>query len=458
RTFLILLTASATISTVVLCFLLARYFRPLKRLIQNTLQTLDPALPVRSNEFVLLDEAITTLSQQVHYYQSVVERDRPLLDIAVFMKWIIGSPVSEEDGRHCLESAFGTSGGCYRVAALRYDALKANDGDNPETLLIGIRDLCARLPQVYALIMEPTLLCFVLCTAAEEPPAQGIERFTALQRRIQSRYPVSVPLGIGGWVDRPEALQTSWTQAQRALGYRVLYPMQDIFTWEDAAAWDENDAWAHAPGLQRVAEAIQALDAPGLQAALHAYQLGMQQARISLNAYHGGQRSLLLHMERTLGKLHVHRRDPLDLHALHALGQERNIVSFFEGLYALVGNWLTRVTGVQPPASYNYVDQARHYILTHLDRPLSLEQIADQLQISAGHLSRLFKEYLGEGFIEYLTRVRMERMCEHLIHGDAPVQKIAEAVGFINVSYCIRLFKNTYGMTPRQFRLTRREA
>lgn len=83
---------------------------------------------------------------------------------------------------------------------------------------------------------------------------------------------------------------------------------------------------------------------------------------------------------------------------------------------------------------------------------LSLEMLADHLNISYHYLSRLFKEYFGTNFVSYLTIVRLEKAKELLKSTNESVEQIAKKTGFIGSNSLIRAFKKYYDVTPAKFR------
>lgn len=92
------------------------------------------------------------------------------------------------------------------------------------------------------------------------------------------------------------------------------------------------------------------------------------------------------------------------------------------------------------------------YVASHLDRRISLEEVAEHLHLNASYFSRLFKKETGETFIEYVNRVKIERAKELLEQTSHPVSKICEMLGYDNQSYFIKLFKGHTGMNPLDYR------
>ena len=97
--------------------------------------------------------------------------------------------------------------------------------------------------------------------------------------------------------------------------------------------------------------------------------------------------------------------------------------------------------------------QAVAYIDSHFtDEDLSLNRVAQEVNISANYLSAVFSQEMGETFIEYITARRMERARELLRETDMRSGEIAAAVGYKDSHYFSFLFKKTQGCTPRDWR------
>ncbi|MBQ7901023.1 MAG: helix-turn-helix transcriptional regulator [Clostridia bacterium] len=93
------------------------------------------------------------------------------------------------------------------------------------------------------------------------------------------------------------------------------------------------------------------------------------------------------------------------------------------------------------------------YIADHYsDDSLSLEVLAEHMEISYHYLSRLFKEYLGTNFVSYLTLVRLEKAKELLKNTDETIENVAAKTGFVGSNSLIRAFKKYYDITPGKFR------
>jgi two-component system response regulator YesN len=84
--------------------------------------------------------------------------------------------------------------------------------------------------------------------------------------------------------------------------------------------------------------------------------------------------------------------------------------------------------------------------------PYKLEELAASIHYSVPYFSTMFKKTTGEGFIQYLTRLRMEKAKMLLLTTDQKTAEIAESVGLENYRSFNRLFKKMTGLTPSEFR------
>lgn len=92
------------------------------------------------------------------------------------------------------------------------------------------------------------------------------------------------------------------------------------------------------------------------------------------------------------------------------------------------------------------------YIKEHYTEKISLCDLAGQFHLSEKYISRYFKTHFQLTFSSYVNHLRMTCAKKLLETTDLPVTEIALRSGFPNVSYFIRTFKDTYGISPLKYR------
>ena len=88
------------------------------------------------------------------------------------------------------------------------------------------------------------------------------------------------------------------------------------------------------------------------------------------------------------------------------------------------------------------------YISIHYSEPLTVQKMAEMINLSDMYFGNLFKKETGLSFRYFLTQVRMNRAEEMLYSGEYKIHEIADACGFSDVFYFSRIFKKHRGITP----------
>jgi len=83
---------------------------------------------------------------------------------------------------------------------------------------------------------------------------------------------------------------------------------------------------------------------------------------------------------------------------------------------------------------------------------LSVNWLAEQLNVSTTHLSNLFRLNLGVNPSNYIAKRKITEITFELIHTSEPLAKIRKKYGFISHSHFIQFFKKHKGITPLKYR------
>jgi len=100
----------------------------------------------------------------------------------------------------------------------------------------------------------------------------------------------------------------------------------------------------------------------------------------------------------------------------------------------------------------NTLQKILHYINKHYTEDLTLTSIAENFGFSTSYITKLFRNFLGKGTVDYINDLRLTAACEYLISSNHTIGEISNKIGFQNQYYFDRLFKRKYGVTPKEFR------
>lgn len=107
--------------------------------------------------------------------------------------------------------------------------------------------------------------------------------------------------------------------------------------------------------------------------------------------------------------------------------------------------------------STEIVAEIMQYIDNHFTEEIQLSVFAAKHFRDVTYISRLFKEYTGINYSDYLVEKRVEYAKKLLIKANTSVDDVANAVGYNDTSHFRRVFKSKTGMSPAQYRKENRK-
>ncbi|WP_306350657.1 helix-turn-helix domain-containing protein [Flavobacterium sp. '19STA2R22 D10 B1'] len=108
-------------------------------------------------------------------------------------------------------------------------------------------------------------------------------------------------------------------------------------------------------------------------------------------------------------------------------------------IYALNGN------------DVQIIYKVRERILTHLDVPPILQELAVSSNMSPTKLKRLFKQIFGNSIFNYYQEFRMKEAARFLKEEKLSVSEVGYRLGFTNLSHFSRMFEQHMGMKPKKY-------
>ncbi|MGF1634496.1 MAG: substrate-binding domain-containing protein [Phycisphaerae bacterium] len=102
------------------------------------------------------------------------------------------------------------------------------------------------------------------------------------------------------------------------------------------------------------------------------------------------------------------------------------------------------------------VQSALAFMRRRFARELSVDDIAEEVDVSRRSLERLFRRHLGHTVLGELTRLRVEQACESLRSTDWNLERVAANAGFQSLRQFHAAFRQRLGATPAAYRRTTR--
>ncbi|MDE7333570.1 MAG: AraC family transcriptional regulator [Lachnospiraceae bacterium] len=136
------------------------------------------------------------------------------------------------------------------------------------------------------------------------------------------------------------------------------------------------------------------------------------------------------------------------------LPQNRDLIMnsiMYEYLFLLARKFPNGQISVNEKKS-DYVEEALKYIEGKYCDAISVQEIADHLNINRSYLHRLFKSVTGTSIQNYLLDYRIRQACILLKNTNLSVRSIAHTVSYADPLYFSRIFHQKMGISPSEYR------
>jgi AraC-like DNA-binding protein len=127
-----------------------------------------------------------------------------------------------------------------------------------------------------------------------------------------------------------------------------------------------------------------------------------------------------------------------------------------EDYLATFNNRLERLGSVKQSTrieTLQRLERARCFIHDRAERPITLDEVANEAALSRFHLTRSFAEVFGLPPLAYHRRLRLENAARLLKSDAVSATDIAEQLGYGSLSAFTRAFRQNFGVPPSQARL-----
>lgn len=130
----------------------------------------------------------------------------------------------------------------------------------------------------------------------------------------------------------------------------------------------------------------------------------------------------------------------------------RAIVRLLETLVKHLDTIVDQIAVQQRERDPPLIKRAKEYVANHLSDRIKLGNVVRVLNMSPFHFCRTFKQATGQTFVEYLSRVRVDRAKTLLRDRGLRVSEIAYEVGFQTLTHFNRTFRKLAGCSPTEYR------
>ncbi|MBP3961755.1 helix-turn-helix domain-containing protein [Paenibacillus lignilyticus] len=113
------------------------------------------------------------------------------------------------------------------------------------------------------------------------------------------------------------------------------------------------------------------------------------------------------------------------------------------------------IESTKPSRSLTLSRRLEEFLPRFIKEPFHSASLEEQFHFNAEYLSRCLKKHTGKTPVQYIRYLKIEEAKRLLAAGELPVPVIAEAIGVEDYNYFIRMFRETTGQTPGDYRSSR---
>jgi YesN/AraC family two-component response regulator len=297
------------------------------------------------------------------------------------------------------------------------------------------------------------LICYDNLDEAERIKLEETIRY--MQNDIKENCGLTVCVGVSEITRDLEMVHSCYAHAMLAVDYKSIYGKHSIIYYEQLTFTGSSSLPQLSHNIHQISDYLSSGKLDEIERSLNTLldELIADQ-QFTLDWVH----AIFANIMSTIMKFSIEHRIDIHQHCKEDLFITLYSYEFLEDKKAYVLKIcaiLIELVHAKPEAS-STSKMIVDYIDKHYDEPLSLSMLAEKLSMSPSYLSVVIKNQLGIGFVEYISKLRIQKAIRLLDNDELTIQQIAEQCGYDTVHTFIRHFKKAYQTPPHEYRTRKR--
>jgi len=451
------------VGSVVIFFVTQMNYRPIRSLRQLAESKLSGPIQGK-NEFDSIQSALHVISEDKEQLSRTLHNHRPALKHFLILHCIQGRFADVEEFNARAEIA-GLALQAYAFAVGIVRLSRPIDRTSPaakEELVQRIED---RLNQhnmtVYGAESLDGRHIMLVLNARQGAAAYLPAQLQALQAELQQTLRLQTTIGVGTFYREMSELGKSYIEASVSLDYRLIAGNGKTILFTEIPLRQERiQQEAVAVDWQQLRSCIYQGDTVRIEELLKRTIVDIRNVQPPLFIV----KCLCFDLINLILSIMKERRldqggDQTLYPDVVALTEFETVEELIDLVRSITLDLCTRISQRKESGNTDLVDKIKEYVdQQYGSYQLSLQSLAERLQMSPSYLSRYYKDQTGQTLSHYINQIRMEKAKSLLAEGTVSLQEIVDRIGYGSVSGFIRKFKELEGMTPGEYRSMRGKA
>ena len=282
-----------------------------------------------------------------------------------------------------------------------------------------------------------------------------------MRSQIAEEFPFTVTIGIGDVYKKMMNLHLSYQEAKNAVRHKLIHGQSRVIQYTDVKKHAEHNPGFKSPYEKQILQSVQL----GLTDEISGHVKNLCSDIRKSESYDTS------FVKYTFNRI-VHallENFSAEDSGVSGSVSERDFLGEFHKLETLedIESWMIELCLIladknRGSGNSQYNDVARkigEYIDQNIsNKNISLVEIGDALSLTPSYISRVFKEFYGYNYLEYLNKSRIEKARELLRNEDTAIADIGSRVGFSSTQSFLRVFQRYESTSPGRFRKSSRGA
>lgn len=276
---------------------------------------------------------------------------------------------------------------------------------------------------------------------------EALEVLNSISEGIHARLEIPFQIGIGKIYDIKQ-MYTSYKEAMAACN---LMPDETVVHIEDVTTAEDDRVSYNVNYKERLVSHYLKGDSDGLEDLINECISELLD-----------QTNNIQHIKAKLMELifSVKKADPRkdfgtdreDDEFLHRFIDANQLSELKKVLYEYLHAEMKENASKKESTHHGVISKAMTYIDLNYHNNISLNDVAESINMSYFYFSRLFKESTGKSFSDYLTEYRIDKSIELMKDEDLSIKQISYDIGYNDPNYFSKIFKKLKGITPTDYR------
>lgn len=447
-------------------FMANKFYSPIHRLITSVLKfPVDTGSSVlnkakgKQNEYVIIEDACSSLLGINSYLEDSLKKTIPFLADKFFRDILLGKKVVELAQMRDLFQKYNMDieFESFFIMLVQIDSpFIEKEGYEYELykqlLTKSGRDTVGRNYKGYVADINENLIAAMVNVGSSSETDGIVETIINDMKCSVSGYKdIKITAGIGNVYSNMSDASFSYNEAMEALKRKFYYGKGIIFRYTEIQSPNQYEKYIDLIKEHKFINYVRAKDMKGVTSLIKDVIQEIHARKIDEHF-----------VKQIFSKLVVTTIDTLEDENISI----RNIVPDANGIYDAVQRADTLlelediltdvfhriVTLLKDKKASWYIKEIMDYIHENYQRDISLVNVAEKVSLNSSHVSKVFREWTGKNFVEYLATYRINIAKEIMQKEDISMNEVIRKSGFNNMQTFMRTFKKYEGITPGQFK------